>query len=387
MRIGIFGPFTGPVARTGDEFKGAAQMAFEAINYKIGDYKVELVWIDEQSDPAKAVVAYEEAVTRHKIDFGCLNWHSSDAVATMEVTAKYKIPHFFGMGATGVVNEKYNSDRAKYGYWMAKGWPMPEKLMGAYVQAIEDAIQRGLWKPATKTAAIWGEDTDWGRSTGKTFREQLTAAGWKIAAEEYFRIDETDFYPLHRKFKDANVELLTGTATAPAALSAFIKQAREVGIKGLIVADGLGRVGEWYKLTGEASDGVIDQIPGWTTPAAKKFAEDFKAKWNIEPSPSAAGLAYDGTNFCIKIAQRALDKYGKIDKETVYKIGQEEVMTGQLTYTGGIIMKEYKYTNETAPDPVVGEDFFFFPVLQYSKGVGKVIFPPAWKEADLQPPQ
>src|SRR5213593_2720609 len=184
LRVGVLGPFTGPVARTGDEFKSAVRMAFEGVDYRIGDYRVEPIWIDSQSDPQKAVAAYEEAVIRHRIDAGLLNWHSSEAVAVMEVTAKHKVPHFFGMGATGVVNEKYHSDVSRYGYWMAKGWPIPSKLTPGYVQALEDAIQRGLWKPAARTAAIWGEDTDWGRSLGSGLRDQLRSASWSIVGEE-----------------------------------------------------------------------------------------------------------------------------------------------------------------------------------------------------------
>jgi branched-chain amino acid transport system substrate-binding protein len=47
-------------------------------------------------------------------------------------------------------------------------------------------------------------------------------------------------------------------------------------------------------------------------------------------------------------------------------------------------MNEYKYTEETVPDPVVGKGFYIFPVLQYFDGEGKVIFPPEWAEQDLQ---
>lgn len=386
FRLGILGPFTGPSARTGEEFKGAVQMAFETIGYRIGDYKVELVWIDSQSDPQKASTAYEEAVIRNKIDAGCLNWHSSVAVAVMEITAKYKVPHFFGMGATAIVNEKYRSNTARYGYWMAKGWPVPAKLTGSYVYAIEDAIQKGLWKPTRKIAAIWGEDTDWGRSLGEALRDQLKAASWSIAHEEYVRLTETDYYPLLRKFKDSNVTLLAGTSTNPAGMSAFLKQAREVGIRGLVIANGLGWVGEWYSLTGDASDYVLDQIPGWSTPKAQQFASEFEKRWHLRPSPAAAGLSYDYTNFLIKIAQRGLEQYGRIDRKTIHTIGRVEVMTGRLAYADGIVMKEYKYTTHTSPDPVVGEGDFIFPVLQYWKGHGKVIWPRSWKESDLELP-
>jgi branched-chain amino acid transport system substrate-binding protein len=158
----------------------------------------------------------------------------------MDVTAKYKIPHFFGFGATEVVNEKFASDPEKYGYWMYKGWPTPAKLSIAYVQALEDAIANGTWKPAEKTVAIYGEDSDWGRSFGGAIKGQLEAAGWKTVSEEYFALDQTEFYPLLNKLKDLNPALVAGTSTAAPVMSAFIKQADEVGLKSLIIADGLG---------------------------------------------------------------------------------------------------------------------------------------------------
>ena len=52
--LGVLGPFSGPSARTGEEFKGSVNMAFDAVNWKIGDYAIKVVWIDSQSDPAKA---------------------------------------------------------------------------------------------------------------------------------------------------------------------------------------------------------------------------------------------------------------------------------------------------------------------------------------------
>ena len=384
LKIGVEGPFTGPSARTGEEFKGSVQMAFEAIGYKVGDYKIELVWIDDQSDPEKGTRAYEEAVVGQGIQAGFLGWHSSVAVAQMEVTAKHKIPHFFAMGATGLVNEKFNSDVEKYGYWMTKGWPDPSKLSIAYVNALEDAIKAGTWAPSEKKVAIYGEDTDWGRSFGGAIKAQFEDAGWTVVSEDYFTKEQTEFTPLLTRYKDEGVPVLAGTSTIPPSISAFIKQSDDVGLKSLIIADGLGWVGEWYNLTGSSSDYVVDQIPGWTTDEAKKFATDFEAKWGITPSPSAAGLSYDFANFFIKILQTALQDYGELNSETIYKVGKEKVWTGQLTFTDGIVMSEYKYTAETIPDPVVGKGAYIFPVLQYHAGDSMVIWPDEWKSGDIE---
>ncbi len=378
------GPFTGPSANAGEQFQAAVKMAFENIDYKIGDYKIELVWIDSQSEPEKATRAYKEAVEQNGIQAGLLNWHSSVAVAAMEVTSRYKIPHFFGFGATEVINEKFHSNPAKYSYWNFKNWAVTSKLTANYVTAIEDAIAAGLWDPGEKRAAIYGEDTDWGRGFGLSLKEQLGLAGWTIVDEQYFPLDQTEFHSLLNNWKDEDIDLIGGTSTAPASLSAFIKQADEVGLESLIIADGLGWIGEWYELTGSSSNYVVDQIPGWTTDEAKAFAEAFEARWGITPSPSTAGLAYDATNFFIKIAQATYAQYGQLNKDTLYKFGQEKVQTGEFTYTDGIIMAEYKYTAETSPDPVVGKGYFTFPVLQYMNGEGQVIWPDEWKTTDLK---
>jgi branched-chain amino acid transport system substrate-binding protein len=385
FKLGVLGPFSGPSARTGEEFKASATMALEEIDYQIGHYELEPVWIDSQSDPAKASQAYEQAVVQDEIEAGVLNWHSSVAVSCMEITAKHQVPHFFGFGATEVVNETFNSDPEKYGYWMFKGWPTPKKLSKSYVEALENAIDEGIWEPEAKTVAIYGEDTDWGRSFGAAIKEQMEAAGWEAVAEEYFAIDQTDFYPLLNKFKEQNPAVIAGTSTAAPSFSAFIKQADEVGLQSLVIADGLGWVGEWYDLTGEASNYVLDQIPGWATEEGKAYAEKFQERFDIEPSPSSGGLSYDGTKFFLAVAQAAYDEYGELNSEVIYNFVKDNVWTGEWTFTDGIVMEEYKTTEEVKPDPVVGKGYYIFPVLQYFDGEGKVIFPPEWAEQQLEP--
>ena len=384
VNIGIEGPFTGPNALTGTEMKNGNSMAFDAINWQIGPYKIAPVYIDDQSDPAKGAAAYEQAAVSQKIIAGLLGWHSSVAVAQMEIAAKYKIPHFFAMGATGVVNEKFNSDKAKYGYWAAKGWPDPAKLSVGYVQAIVDAVAAGSYKPAEKKVAIYGEDTDWGRSFSKGLEDGLKAVGWTVVSEDFFPLSQTDFSAIVSRYKNDNVPLIAGTTTAPASISSFLKAVDDAGIKALVVADGLGWIGDWYKLSGTASDYVVDQIPQFASDKAKKFASDYEAKYGSKPSPSAAGLSYDFTNFFIKIANQALTDYCEITSETLYKVAQEQLWTGKLTYTDGIIMSNYDFSADTIPDPVVGKGHYIFPALQYMTGQGNVVWPPEVAKGTLQ---
>lgn len=385
LKVGVLGPFTGPSASVGDEFKHAVTMAFDAINWTVGNYKIEVVWIDGESDPQKAQLAYEAAITRDNIQVGLLNWDASEVIACMELAAKYKIPHFFAMGTSPDIDAKFKSD-PKYGYWMGKGWPTPSKLTINYVTTIEDAIKAGLWTPKEKKAVLYGNDDEWSRGFTTAIGAQLKDAGWQVVGEQYVPVGETDFQPMLLKIKSYNAVLMAGTMDDAAGFPSLIKQARDVGVNSLIIADGLGWAGDWYKSAGDASDYVIDQIPGLVTPKAKAFHDAFVKRWNVEPSASAAGLAFDETNYFIKILQQTLADQGSLTSEAIFKEGQTKVWTGQITYTDGILMTEYKFTQDSLPDMVVGKGEFAFPVIQYFGGVGKTVWPPEMKEQELQLP-
>ena len=389
FKLGLLGPYSGPSAQTGAQFRAGAEYALENWDYQVGPYTIEPVWIDSQSDPASASQAYEQAVVQDGIQAGALNWHSSVAVSVMEVTARHEVPHIFGFGATETVNEKFHEDQEQYGYWALKGWPTPGKLGLKYVDALEHYIDEGVYQPEEKTVAIYGEDTDWGRSFGTDLKNLFEEAGWEIVAEEYFPLDQTEFYPLLNRFNELNPAVIAGTSTAPPSITAFINQADEVGLESLIIADGLGWV-DFCGLTGDSANNVMDQIAGWSGEEGFAFAEQIEEEHGFTPSTSSAGLAHDGTLMFLEIAQAALDEYGELTSETVYNFVRENVWTGEWTLTDGIVMKEYQYTEETIPDPVVGPGYYTFPVLQYSyedgKCLGRSIYPVESAVQDLSVP-
>lgn len=389
FKVGFLGPFSGPSAQTGKQFKGGATIALEEVSYRIGNYTIEPVWIDSQSDPAKASQAYEQAVVQDGIQAGALNWHSSVAVAVMEVTAKHQIPHIFGFGATEKVNETFASDPEKYGYWSTKGWPTPSKLGYKYVDALEYYIEEGVYAPDSKTVAIYGEDSDWGRSFGAGMIELFEASGWEIISEEYFPLEQTEYTAYLNQVKDLNPAVLAGTSTSPPQITSLVKQADEIGLESLIIADGLGWV-DFCSLTGSSATMVMDQIAGWSGEEGFAFAEEFEERYNLAPSTSSAGLSHDGTKMLLEILQAVYDEHGVLTSELIQQFVEENVWTGEWSMTDGIVMVEYQYTDETTPDPVVGPGYYTFPVLQYEyvdgHCLGKAIYPVEGAVQDLMVP-
>ncbi len=388
LKVGILAPYSGPAALSGKEFRGSAEIALDKIDWQIGSYEIQPVWIDSQSDPAKASQAYEQAVVQEGVQVAMLNWHSSVAVACMEVAAKHKVPHLAPFGATEVVNETFHSDPEKYGYWTSKWWATPTKLTAGYIEALEEAISSGRWSPESKTVALYGEDTDWGRSFAGALAEQLKEVGWEVVDEEYFPGDQVEFYPYINKLNDLNPALLAGTHTGAAAFAGLLTQADELDLQAMVIADGLGRFGEWYELTGDSSNYVMDQItPAFTGAEGKAYLEEFEDRFGFTPSASAGGLAYDGAGFFIAIAQAVHEETGELTSETIYDFIQNKLWTGEWSYTDGIVMQEYKYTQDTIPDPVVGAGYYIFPIVQYVEGEAKTVYPPDQADMELQPPE
>lgn len=384
LKVGIVAPYTGPNARVGEELKDIHIMAFDAIGWKIGDYKIVPVYIDDESDPEKAVRAYKDAILREKIQVGLSGYHSSVTVALMDVTSEAKVPYMFPQNESSVIVEKYKSDPVKYAYHQWKGRPSPSKLLVGYKLALfDDAIEKGTWAPANKKFSALCDDTDYGRDMCAGFLKMAKDQGWENVTEDYVPQDATDFYPLLTKIKEAEPALVFLSLGVPATATAVIKQVQEVGIKSLVISHGLGWIGEWYQLTGESGDYILDMMQKFRTPEQIAYRDAFEKKFNIKPSASLS-ISYDYANLFIKICKRALEVYGKLDSESIFKIANDEVSTGKLTLTDGLWYKELKWSPETLPEMVVGDGYYLDPVDQYFGGEATIIWPDNLKEADLK---
>jgi branched-chain amino acid transport system substrate-binding protein len=384
LKIGIVAPYTGANARVGEELKDIHTMAFDRIGWKIGDYKIEPVWIDDESDPEKAVRAFKDAVLKEKIQAALSGYHSSVTVALMDLIAQYKIPYFFPQNESSVIVKKFKSDPVKYAYHQWKGRPNPTKLIVGYdIALFKDAISKGAWKPGNKKFSVMCEDTDYGRDFCASFKGMVQDKGWSLAAEDYVPLDTTDVYPILSKLQSQSPSLIFISMSAPAVATGIIKQVKEVGLKGLVISHGLGWIGEWYQMTGDAGDYILDMMQKYRTPKQIEYRDAFKKKFNISPSASLA-ISYDYANFFVEICKRALQQYGKLDSESIFKIGNDEVSTGKLTYKGGLWYKELKWDRSSLPEMVVGEGYYLDPVVQYFGGEGTIIWPDDLKEAGLK---
>lgn len=379
--IGIEGPFTGPAALVGDDIRKAAILAFEEINYTLIGRPVKLVFINDESVPDKGVAAMEEAIMVHGMKIMISGWHSSVAVAQMDVAAKHKVYCIGHMGATAIVNQKYASDPEKYKYWF-KGWPIPAKLHIGYELVIKEIIDNNIWKPKTYRMASVTEDTDYARATIDSLRNHLTPLGFSFVENYFLPMDQTDFYSIIMRLKDLDVDIVVHQSAAVSFHANFLRQARELELKALFIGEGYTWKPAWYETTGDASNYVIDMAPKFATDKAKEFRDKFIARWGTKPAPAPAGLTYDWCRFAIAVIKKA----GTDDPDRLVEA------TRTMEFKDGVMMDCYKFYDPGGggvlgpPDPVTGPGYFIFPVLQCYQGDVICIWPPEWKESDFMLP-
>jgi len=388
LKIGFMGPFTGPASRTGDQFKRGIEMALEdakeagEIPVKVDGetLDIEPMWVDSQSSPEKAVKAVTDAVNRG-VKLMVTGWHSSVAMACMDAESPLKIVHIGHQGA-----EKYQG-------WF-KGWASPPVFAGLYGPPLVHFMEKGLWKPANKKAAVIVEDTDFGRGWGEALVVSLRTAGFDVMPYDVNALDETEFTPIITKYKAANVSVVASTQTGGVPMYNFVKQVRAMGLKALVLAHGLTWTAEWYKNTAEASDfAVCMDSPYPISPEQKDWMKRFKDKYGFDAGIAPSGQPYDHTRLAIKV----LNETGTLKFETLVEHIREKVkykgvwqMYDFATYNDfwKDFSKEGTLHQLSRNDIRTGNfmEGFFFPMAQMFGGKPKILWPLDLAEGEFKAP-
>jgi branched-chain amino acid transport system substrate-binding protein len=400
LKIGFMGPFTGPASRTGDQFKRGIEMALEEAK-AAGDIPVkvdgktmdvEAVWVDSQSSPEKAVKAVTDAVNRG-VKLMVTGWHSSVAMACMDAESPLKIVHIGHQGESQYINFKINDHPEKYQGWF-KGWASPPVFAGLYGPPLIHFMEKGLWRPKNRKAAVIVEDTDYGRGWGEALVVSLRTAGFDVIPYDVNAIDATEFTPIITKYKAADVSVVATTQTGGVPMYNLVKQIRAMGLKALFLAHGLTWTAEWYQNTGKASDFALCMDSPYPISAEQKdWMRRFKNKYGIGAGIAPSGQPYDHTRLAIK----ALNGAGTLKFETLVEYIREK-----MKYKGVWQMYDFATYNDfwkdfseegtlhqlSRNDVRTGNfmEGFFFPMAQMFSGKGKILWPLDLADAQFKAP-
>lgn len=294
IRIGLVQPLTGSVAYNGNADVNGSKLAVEERNKAGGvlGKKVELVIEDGQCKPANSVNAAEKLIQKDKVVALSGAFCSSATAAIMPVAERYKMPLITGVSSKADLTEKGN----KYFFRAAETDAL---LSRAFARILANDLK-------LKNVAYVGVNDDWGRGGVEEFSRDLSAAGVKTVAKEYFDHGTTDFYTLLTKLRASNADAIFVAAETQDG-SILVKQIKELGLKTKVFGVGSWATADFIQLAGPAAEGIYAAVPyasTMPTPNNEKFVKSYSAKYNEQPG-KYGNAGYIALNILMDAIQRA----------------------------------------------------------------------------------
>jgi branched-chain amino acid transport system substrate-binding protein len=302
IKIGLVQPLTGSVAYNGIADVNGSKLAVEERNKAGGvlGKKIELVIEDGQCKPANSVNAAEKLIQKDKVVALSGAFCSSATAAVMPIAERYKMPFITGVSSKADLTEK----GSKYFFRAAETDAL---LSRAFAKILVNDLK-------LKSVAYVGVNDDWGRGGIDEFSRDLSAAGVKTVAKEYFDHGATDFYTLLAKLRASNADAIFVAAETQDG-SILVKQIRELGLKAKVFGVGSWATADFIRLAGPAAEGIYAAVPysyTLTSPGNDAFVKKYSAKYNDQPS-KYGNAGYNAMNILMEAIQRA----GSTDSEKI----------------------------------------------------------------------
>ena len=189
---------SGQSAKSGEAIVRGLSLAIDEINAKGGllGKKVELLVRDDESNPAKGVIAARELVQREKVAalFGGLDTPVS--IAIVPFANQSKVP-FMGVWAAGTPITR-NGAAENYVFRVSAVDEMVDKALVDYA----------VKKYAAKKPGMILINNPWGESNEKGLKAALAAKNIPYAGIEKFETNDVDVVPQLTRLKEAGADVL-----------------------------------------------------------------------------------------------------------------------------------------------------------------------------------
>ena len=229
---------------------------------------------DSQSDPRQSVAIAQKFVSDPRIIIELGDFSSPASMAASPIYQRGKLVQF------GFTNS--HPDFTKGGDYM---WSNSTNQAEEQPKLAEYAIHAlGLQRPA-----VLHLNTDWGRASKDAFASAAALLGAPVVATEAYLPTDQDFRPSLVRVRDAKPDgLILLSYYADAAL--LVRQARDLGLKQVLVGSTSIYSPKFIELAGPAANGVFCMtsfFPGETRPEVQKFVADFRAKYKSDCAGAA----------------------------------------------------------------------------------------------------
>ncbi|WP_376817301.1 ABC transporter substrate-binding protein [Castellaniella denitrificans] len=371
IALGWVGPLSAPGNySSGQEMRWAVEMAVDEINAAGGvlGRPLKVFYEDTKGQPAEGSAAAVRLVTKNKVSALFGEFHSSVALAEIDVAHKYGVPW---------VGTEVWSDAVT-----AKQYPEVFRLAPSnslvYVKVANWIAEQGF-----KHVATVAENTDFGQGGAKVVIDTLKEKGIQDTPAT-IDLNQQDFTPslIRLMSQDPKPDLLQMVVAGQAQYQ-IVKQACQLGFAPtadtkMIGSSGLLQKDVW-EVDGECAKHLL--IVNVALPKAQwndkatAFAKGFQERYHRPPT-GVAMEAYD----TVGVVAAGIEKAGSSDPKAIIQ-GLE-----QVKYTG--VNATYSFSTDKTPDWAYHQFMDVpFTVIQYtamnqSPEEAAIVYPRKWATTD-----
>jgi branched-chain amino acid transport system substrate-binding protein len=221
IKVGFSMALTGGVAQNGKQLIISLELWRDDVNAKGGllGRPVELVYYDDQSNPANVPGIYTKLITVDKVDLLLGPYATNMAAAAVPVIMQNNMTTVT-MLAVGV-NRHFNYSR--YFDMIPVG---PDGIKAFSQGFFELAAAQ---QPKPQTVAVIAADAEFAKTSADGAKENAAANGFKIVYDQSYPPSTTDFAPVVRAMQATNPDLVFVAAYPPDTVG-IVRAAQEVGL-------------------------------------------------------------------------------------------------------------------------------------------------------------
>jgi branched-chain amino acid transport system substrate-binding protein len=367
IRFGAPLPITGALAPEAIKQRQGydlwAEQANKAGGISVGGktYKVEIVYVDYQSNTPRAVQATEQMITQDNINFLFGAFGSGAAKAASTISEKYKVPTLAAAASSTQVYDQ--------GYKYLFGTFTPNETLTTPLTGI---IKAKL--PNVKKIAILARNDLFPLAIAQEMEKSAKANGIEVVYFEKYAIGTLDHSAALSEIKALAPQWVFVTGYINDLLlvrKQMVDQEMKQDVLTMIAGPAYQ---DFIEGAGQSAENVTSA--SWWHPAEQydgkdifgstaNFVKLFKAKYNSEPDYGQASAALCGALF-----QMAIEKAGTLDRD---KVRDELAKLDVVTFFGPVKFGANGQINSLDP-----------PVFQIQGARPVVLFPQAIKQGDLK---
>lgn len=216
IKVGVVGPFSGPFALQGKNFKAGID-AYMALNGStVGDDTIEVIYRDVPTpDPAQSKALSQELVVKEGVQYLAGFYFTPDAMAATPLLEQANVPMVIMNAATSaIVTKSPYVVRTSFTTWQTST-PIAKVAFDAGVKKVISVVS----------------DYGPGIDAENAFKTGFTAAGGEVVESIRLPLSTNDFSPIMQRIKDSGAEGVFAFLPSGPTTLGFVKSFNENGLK------------------------------------------------------------------------------------------------------------------------------------------------------------